>query len=208
MTTGETEPWPEAGIDESGRAPQNTRPLEARFQTVGEVRVANPRMTCRDVNVWYGDKHAIKRRRPRYRQERGHRDDRPVGLRQVDLPACPEPDERHHRHLPGHRRDQARRHGHLRQETRRGAAARPGRHGVPEAEPLPEVHLRQHRLRPAHPRPGQQPRRARRGRRDQPAQGRSVGRGQGPAGPARAPVCPVASSSACASPAPSPCRPR
>jgi len=29
-------------------------------QTVGEITVDNPRMTCRDVNVWYGDKHAVK----------------------------------------------------------------------------------------------------------------------------------------------------
>ena len=27
--------------------------------TVGEVKVADPRMTCRDVNVYYGNKHAI-----------------------------------------------------------------------------------------------------------------------------------------------------
>ena len=41
----------------------------------------------------------------RHRRERGDRADRPVGLRQVDLPALPQPDERHHRHLPGDRRD-------------------------------------------------------------------------------------------------------
>jgi len=29
-------------------------------ETVGEITIANPRMTCRDVNVWYGEKHAIK----------------------------------------------------------------------------------------------------------------------------------------------------
>ena len=29
-------------------------------ETVGEITVANPRMTCREVNVWYGEKHAIK----------------------------------------------------------------------------------------------------------------------------------------------------
>ncbi len=29
-------------------------------RTVGEPFVDNPRMTCRDVNVFYGDKHAIK----------------------------------------------------------------------------------------------------------------------------------------------------
>ncbi len=28
--------------------------------TVGEITVDNPRMTCREVNVWYGDKQAIK----------------------------------------------------------------------------------------------------------------------------------------------------
>ncbi|MBW2487876.1 MAG: ATP-binding cassette domain-containing protein, partial [Deltaproteobacteria bacterium] len=29
-------------------------------ETVGEITVSNPRMTCREVNVWYGEKHAIK----------------------------------------------------------------------------------------------------------------------------------------------------
>jgi phosphate transport system ATP-binding protein len=29
-------------------------------ETVGEVRVDSPRMSCTDVNVYYGDKHAIK----------------------------------------------------------------------------------------------------------------------------------------------------
>jgi phosphate transport system ATP-binding protein len=29
-------------------------------ETVGVITVDNPRMTCRDVNVWYGDKQAIK----------------------------------------------------------------------------------------------------------------------------------------------------
>ena len=29
-------------------------------ETVGEITIADPRMTCRDVNVWYGEKHAIK----------------------------------------------------------------------------------------------------------------------------------------------------
>jgi phosphate transport system ATP-binding protein len=35
---------------------------------------------------------------------------------------------------------------------RPGAAARQGGHGVPETQPVPEVDLRQYRLRPAHPR--------------------------------------------------------
>jgi phosphate transport system ATP-binding protein len=29
-------------------------------RTVGEITIENPRMTCRDVNVYYGDNHAIK----------------------------------------------------------------------------------------------------------------------------------------------------
>jgi phosphate transport system ATP-binding protein len=29
-------------------------------QTVGKITVENPRMTCRDVNVYYGEKHAIR----------------------------------------------------------------------------------------------------------------------------------------------------
>ena len=29
-------------------------------QTVGDITHPDPRMSCRDVNVWYGDKHAIK----------------------------------------------------------------------------------------------------------------------------------------------------
>lgn len=29
--------------------------------TVGDVTVADPRMVCRDVDVWYGAKQAIKR---------------------------------------------------------------------------------------------------------------------------------------------------
>ncbi len=34
--------------------------FDSNFQTVGQVRVANPRMTTTDVNVFYNEKHAIK----------------------------------------------------------------------------------------------------------------------------------------------------
>ena len=34
--------------------------LGSDFQTVGQVRVANPRMTATNVNVYYDEKHAIK----------------------------------------------------------------------------------------------------------------------------------------------------
>jgi phosphate transport system ATP-binding protein len=58
MTTGETAVA--EAIEETEATPHNTRPLEDGFETVGEVRVPNARMTTTDVNVYYGDKHAIK----------------------------------------------------------------------------------------------------------------------------------------------------
>ena len=59
---------------------------------------------------------------------------------------------------------------------RRGRASRPRRHGLPEAQPVPEVDLRERRLRPAHPRPGPFEGRTRRDRRDQPQEGRASAR--------------------------------
>jgi hypothetical protein len=56
----------------------------------------------------------------------------------------------------------------------------PGRHGVPEAQSVPEVDLRQHRLRPAHPRHGHQQGRPGRDRREKSLPRRPVGRGEGP----------------------------
>ena len=50
----------------------------------------------------------------------------------------------------------------VRPQARRRPAPRPGRHGVPEAQPVPEVDLRERRLRSADPRPGAQQGRARR----------------------------------------------
>ena len=46
------------GGDLAGRA--GAKPRDSDFRTVGDVRVANPRMTCTGVNVHYGDKHAIR----------------------------------------------------------------------------------------------------------------------------------------------------
>ena len=105
------------------------------------------------------------RRRPRYRGAPGDRADRPVRLRQVDLPALPQPHERRDRGLP-------RSTGEIRldgediydRSDRRRAAARQGRHGLPEAEPVPQVDLRERRLRPAHPRPRREQDRAGRDR--------------------------------------------
>ena len=74
------------------------------------------------------------------------------------------------------------RHRYLRSRRRSDRGAPADRHGVPAAEPVPEVDLRQHRLRPAHPRHEGQPRRPRRA--GAPAR-RDLGRGQEPAQEAR-----------------------
>ena len=37
-----------------------SKPLDGGFKTLGDVRVANPRMSCTAVDVHYGDKQAIK----------------------------------------------------------------------------------------------------------------------------------------------------
>ena len=77
-------------------------------------------------------------------------------------------------------------------------------HGVPEAEPVPEVDLRQRRVRSACQR--DEGRQHGRPRRAVPAERGALGRGQGQAQGQRCP-CRAASSSASASPAPSPSSP-
>ena len=56
-------------------------------------------------------------RQPRHLPEPGHGADRALRLRQIDLPALPQPDERHHRRLPCDRQHPARRRRHLRPRT-------------------------------------------------------------------------------------------
>ena len=83
------------------------------------------RCSGEDVTVFYGDKQALFDVDLDVRENTGDRPDRPVGLRQVDLPALPQPHERHDRRRPRRRHDHARRRGHLRPEHRRGASCAP-----------------------------------------------------------------------------------
>ena len=126
---------------------------------------------------------------------RGHLDDgraplrhglhRPVRLRQVDLPAHPQPDARGDPRRSRRGQGHARRREPLRQLDRPRDRAPHGRHGLPAAEPLPDdVDLRQRRGGPAAQRRQEQedPRRHRR----EVAQGRQpLERGQGPPEQAR-----------------------
>ena len=126
-------------------------------------------------------------RRPRVPRQRGDRDHRPLGLRQVDDGALHQP---HARGDPGRaRRGQgaARRLRRVRLRGRRRRGAPGDRDGLPEAEPVPDdVDLRQRRRRPATDLARAQRRAATctqgRGRA---ARRRAVGGGQGPAVRAR-----------------------
>ena len=83
-----------------------------------------------------------------------HRLHRPVRLRQEHVPADAQPHERHHRRHPRRGPGAHRRRRHLRRADRRRGAAPPGRDGVPEVEPVPQVDLRERRLRHPVERPG------------------------------------------------------
>ena len=134
----------------------------ARPQGRGPFRAASPLprrrparrrrtavMECADVDVYYGDFRAVTGVNLDLRPQRDHCADRAVGLRQINAAAVAEPDER-----PRPRRPRRRSRSPFTARTstpgrgcHRGAAA--DRDGVPEAEPVPEVDLRQRRLRPA-----------------------------------------------------------
>ena len=106
-------------------------------------------ISVRDLNVWYGNFLALKNINHRDPCEGHHGADRPVGLRQVHVPAQHQPDERsdtvacrttgeiwidgQNVASPG---------------DRRGRAAQEHRNGLPAAQSVPEVHIRQRRLRP------------------------------------------------------------
>ncbi|WP_078122110.1 phosphate ABC transporter ATP-binding protein PstB [Thiosocius teredinicola] len=60
MTTAESVATQVGAKEVATAGKASSRPLDSDFVTVGNVRVKDPRMTCTDVNVYYGDKHAIK----------------------------------------------------------------------------------------------------------------------------------------------------
>lgn len=60
MSTAETIATDAEVTDAPPTEKAGSKPLDSDFVTVGDVRVSDARMTCSDVNVYYGDKHAIK----------------------------------------------------------------------------------------------------------------------------------------------------
>ena len=133
---------------------------------------------CADVNVYYGKAHALKNVSMEVRENAGDRVHRALGLRQEHVHPLLRPDERPHSRRAHRRHHPVPRARPLRRRDRPGRGAQADRHGLPEAEPVPEVDLRQHRIRATRARPEGRPRRACRAG----AQARrAVGRGQGQA---------------------------
>ena len=149
------------------------------------------------------------RRRPRRPPEPGDRADRPVGLRQVDLPALPQPHERHDRLGAG---SPARSRSTARTSTIKSIDVVELRARVgmvfQKPNPFPKSIYENVAYGPRIHGLAKSKARARRDRRIEPEEGGALERGQGPPAASPAPACPAASSSACASRAPSPCRPR
>ena len=108
---------------------------------------SSDKVTVRNSNFYYGDNRALKDINVLALRRQGDRLHRPLGLRQIDAAAHPQP---HVRPVSGPAR-RGRGHARRRQHPRPGAgpqsAARQGRHGVPEADAVPDVDLREHRLR-------------------------------------------------------------
>ena len=155
------------------------RSTQTGGQTVGQIAVENPVFSCRDVNVFYGSKHALKKVNIDVGRKQVLAMIGPSGCGKSTFLRCL---NRMNDTIPGARvtgsikLDGSR---HPRQAAGRRAAARPCRHGVPEAQSVSEIDLRERRLRPAHSRPRPRPRRSRRDRLHEPAARRPVGRGEG-----------------------------
>ena len=137
------------------------------------TRAQGPKLRASNVNFFYGVVSGAVRYLPRHAGPQDHGADRPFGVRQVDLPAQPEPHQRHHPQLAHGRADPAGQRGRPRGGRHQPAAA--CGHGVPTAESLSQIDLRQYRLRTAHQRHGQPQRDARQGR-AQPAARGALGR--------------------------------
>ena len=135
-----------AGVPgESGRAgwPREAGPLPGEV-TMGDGLYVN------GLRAWFGDTLVLKGVDLTVAAERGDRDHRPVGLRQVHLHPLPQPHARDGAGGAGGGAGAAQRRGPLRPGSRSGGRAPAHRHGVPEGEPVPDhVRLRQRGRRPA-----------------------------------------------------------
>ncbi len=128
----------------------DTDRVDAVTHAPARRRRARPkRSSIANLNFYYGDQQGAERTSTcRSIERQGHGLHRPVGLRQVDPAAHPQPDVRPLSEAARRRRGAARRRrtsSSPRQDLNLLRAA--DRHGVPEADAVPDVDLREHRLR-------------------------------------------------------------
>ena len=136
-----TGPTPASLVADAAQAPSTAADRPAAARPAQDRRVADELLL-----------RGAPRARSDQRQgdaEPGDGAHRPVRLREVDVPALAQPDERHHPRHARRGRGPHRRPGYLRALGRRRQSAPAGRDGVPEIEPVSEVDLRERRLRPA-----------------------------------------------------------
>ena len=111
---------------------------------------ALPSSVPRNLNFFYGSVSGAARNQPGRKRQTRHRVHRSFRLRQVDVPAHAEPDERDRAPQPRGRRDPAGRRKHFRDGRLRSPP--PRGHGVSKVQSVSQVDFRQRRLRPAHQR--------------------------------------------------------
>ena len=165
-----------AGRGTDDRHDGSSRAAEPR--RAGRQAVAEPIFDARDVSVFYGDHRAIRDVSMQITQHDITALIGPSGCGKSTFIRCLNrmndliPSARVEGGIVYHGEDL------YDDRDRPGAGAQAHRHGLPEAEPVPEVDLREHRLRPAGDR---HEGRHGRDRRVRPAPRRAVGRDQGPA---------------------------
>ncbi len=173
---------------------------ETPMNTANAATLANERikMDVREPELLLREVPGAEEHHAAHPREEGHGLHRPVRVRQVHAAARVQPDVRALPRAARRRRGQGRRREHPDQQGRRRAGPRQDRHDLPEADAVPDVDLRQHRVRRA---PVREPVALGHGRpRGVGAEeGGAVERGQGQAEPDAARACPAASSSGCAS---------
>ena len=106
-------------------------------------------LELRALSLWYGSAASARGGQLRRAGAQDHGADRAERVGQVEPAALPQPAQRRVAGMPRRRRGAARRHEHLCEGRRRARAAPARRHGVPEAESVSAVGLRERRVRPA-----------------------------------------------------------
>ena len=140
----------QAHRDERGRPGGGVEPAGQGARDQGLLpRMSDAVFDIQDLTVTYDGSARAEGRVLRGPGQPGDRDHRPVRLRQEHVHPLPEPDERRRPRSQGRGDDPLQRPGPVRARRRPDRSPQADRHGLPAGEPIPEVDLRQRRIRPA-----------------------------------------------------------